>query len=227
VTLRIVIIITVTRTLKPISLLIILHGGEMGAITSAPRPEIEHYLPPFFARMTEMNKVTVVQQVAVCLALVGLCVPQVALAATTPGNQAAAVSDIELHKGGVLFGQVVTPENVALKGLKVLLLRGSEELAATTTDNNGYFAFKGLRGGLYQVMAAKGHGMYRTWNHGTAPPSGQRGVLIVAGQDSLRGQCQPACGFRKLFCHPLILAGVIAAAIAVPIAVHNSRRPSS
>ncbi len=171
-----------------------------------------------------MKNVSLLKRMAVYLAVVGICLPQMALAA---GTSKRAIADVQLHKNGVLLGQVVTAQNAPVPNEPVLLRNGKAELAKTQTDRNGYFAFKGLDSGVYQVVAANGQGTYRAWTPGTAPPSGNQGVLIVAQKNAVRGQCAPACSFKNLMSNPLVIAGIVAAAIAIPIAVHNSRGPAS
>ena len=165
-------------------------------------------------------------RIAVCLAAVGMCFPQLAFAAGPQGHQAALIGDVQLHKGGVLVGQVVNAENVAMAETEVSIHSGQKTLASASTDENGYFAFAGLSSGLYEMAAAKGHGVYRAWEHGTAPPVAQPAVLIVSGNQTVRG----GLGDGKIMgclLNPIVLAGIIATAITVPLAIHNTRKPSS
>jgi hypothetical protein len=170
-----------------------------------------------------MKRATFTQQLAVCLAVIGFCFPQAAVAATGPNKRAPVVTDIQLRQGGVLLGQVVTPENVGIPGKSVSLRSGQQKIAVGKTDKNGYFAFSGLRRGVYQVAAAKGYGMYRVWDQRSAPPAAQPGALIVAGHETVRGQYGMQT-FRNLLSNPLVIAGIVATAIAVPVAIHNAKR---
>ena len=97
-----------------------------------------------------------VRGVSVGLAAVGLCIPQLALAAAPSNNQASVIADVQLREGGVLFGRVVTPENVAVAGTDVSLSSDNRELAVGKTDQNGRFTFAGLHNGFYRVAAAEG-----------------------------------------------------------------------
>ncbi len=181
---------------------------------------------PFFKEwMTRMKGATLIQRVAVSLAVIGFCFPQLALAATLPSTQTPLITDVELREGGVLLGQVVTPENAAMADTDVSLSSGDQLIAAAKTDNNGYFAFAGLGNGVYQLAAAEGHAAFRVWTPGTAPPAAQPGALVVAGSGTVRAQGL-ARGFRNLMSRPLIVAGIIAAAIAIPVAIHNADRGS-
>jgi hypothetical protein len=170
------------------------------------------------------------KQAAVWVAVLGFCVPQVTLAAT-PASQ--VVQDLMLHEGGTLVGQIVDSQASPLKDIAVSLRGPAGELAAGKTNANGYFAFSGLKSGVYQVATPAGSGVFRVWAANAAPPSAQRAVLMVVDSETLRGQiCDPCgpcgggiCGF--LGKHPLLTAGLIAAAIAIPIAVTADSGPSS
>jgi len=165
---------------------------------------------------------------AVCLAVLGFCMPQPLLAAIQ-GDQSPAVTDVTLHdgpQGNVLIGQVQDQQGVAQASIPVALYGSGKKLAEAQTDRNGYFAFSGLRGGVYQVTAAEGAGAYRAWTPGTAPPSAQPGALVVSGTDLARGQHHPlrhTCG-RLMFwlSHPCVIVGLVAAAVAIPVAIHNA-----
>lgn len=162
-----------------------------------------------------------IKGLAVCLAVVGFCMPQPLLAATQ-AKQAPNVMDVELQggpQGDVLLGQVLDQQGVAKAKVPVSLYKGGKKLASATTDQNGRFAFSKLRGGVYQVAAAKGVGAYRVWAPNTAPPSANKGALVVANEDLARGQM----GRLKFWLsHPLVIAGLIATAVAIPVAIHNS-----
>ena len=54
-----------------------------------------------------------------------------------------------------------------------------------------------------------------------------KGVLVVAGRDMVRGQGELLGTLGMGLGSPLLIAGVVAASIAVPVAVHNSERPRS
>jgi hypothetical protein len=161
-----------------------------------------------------------IKGLAVCLAVLGFCLPQPLWAAVSTG-QSPAVLDVKLHaspNGNLLFGQVQDPQGAAKANVPVDLYQGGQKLAETRTDQNGYFRFTNLRGGVYQVATAGGAAAYRVWTAQTAPPSAQPGALIIADEDLVRGQ---SCFGRLKFwlSHPLVIAGVVATAVAVPVAL--------
>ncbi len=168
-----------------------------------------------------MKSTRTIKKVAVCLAVLGLC--QAAHAA------APAVVDIALRDGGVFVGQIVNPQGVALEGVSVALRCQSQPWVTTKTGKDGYFSFQGLRGGVYQLASSQGHGIYRAWMPGTAPPSAREGALLVIANPVTRGQNDPRYyepgehpRLRKFFTNPLVVAGAITTAVAVPVAIHNA-----
>jgi hypothetical protein len=157
--------------------------------------------------------------VLVTLAVLGLCFPEPLLAAAGP--QGPVATDVALREGGVLVGQVVDTHGAGIGGTEVSVRQGAKDPVATKTGPDGSFAVKGLRGGVYQVAAVDGHGVYRLWTAGTAPPAASNKALLVAGKDVVRGQNEPGA-WKTFLTNPLVIGAVVATAIAVPVALHNS-----
>jgi len=168
-----------------------------------------------------MRRTALVQRVALWLAVVGFCLPQAAIAAPPSAKKAPVVVDVALRDGGVLVGQVVHAKGYPLAKVPVVLRSGDQQLALGKTDAAGLFAFRGLRSGVYQVAAAKGQHTYRLWSQKAAPPSAKPGALIVVGKDTVRGQ-RAARTFRNMMANPWVIGGIIAVAVAVPVAIHNA-----
>lgn len=166
-------------------------------------------------------------------------------------RQAQAPRDVELHEGGVLLGQMLNAQGVATAGATVVLQTAGKEVARVLTDKDGRFRVAGLKGGVHLVATAGQQGVYRLWAPRTAPPAAQRGLMLVSSTDVVRGQCgcgTPVCGSAVCECshttggggygrggygrsggpgdwisnHPMLTAGAIAAAIAVPLAVNDN-----
>ena len=176
-----------------------------------------------------MNGRFLLKQVVVWLAVAGVCIPQLAFAAT-PTNKAPAIVDLTLHEGDTLVGQVVNSQGTPLAKLPISLRGVAGELSAGQTNATGHFAFKGLSSGVYELAIPAGSAMYRVWSPAIAPPAAQPAALMVAGEDTVRGQgsCDPCSGcIGFLGKHPLLTAGLIAAAIAIPIAVTADKGPST
>lgn len=167
---------------------------------------------------------TLIRQLALVLAAIGLCLPQMALAANVPTAEnitalppVPAVTDVVLQQGNTLVGQVVTAENTAVPGVEVSLSSANHILAVNKTDQDGRFVFAGLTTGVYEVAVPGGGGVYRVWAAKTAPPAAQPVVRIISQTDVVRSQ-----NGGGLLTSPLLLTGLIATAIAVPVAIHNS-----
>ena len=169
-----------------------------------------------------MNLTRVIKGSMVCLAVLGVCLPQPLLAVAQDGRSPVML-DVTLHKGplgNVLLGQVQDPQGVAKANVPVVLYSGGRKLAETRTDRNGYFRFSNLHGGVYLVASAGGVGAYRVWTPGTAPPAARQGALVVADEDLVRGQYN----LRRMkfwLSHPLVVGGIVATAVAIPVAIHN------
>ncbi len=169
-----------------------------------------------------MKRFGIIKGSIVFLALLGICLPYPVLAAP-PAQKDNTLPDVALLDGGVLVGQVVDTQGAPQANVPISLWEGQQELAVGKTDAAGYFSFRGLRGGVYQLTAADGVSMCRVWAPGTAPPAAQQGALVVRGVDMVRGQW---CGFPRLRCmltNPWVIAGLVATAVAVPVAIHNAR----
>ena len=168
-----------------------------------------------------MKLLTLIEHVIVCLAVVGVCSPQLALAADP--NQ-PTITDVRLHEGGILYGQVLSSENTAISGADVVLRAGGRDLAVVKSDKEGRFSFVGLQNGVYQIRAINGERTYRVWTAEAAPPAAQPQVTLVTG--TVRGQ-QGMMAFRNLMANPFVVAGIIATAVAIPVAIHNAKKPAS
>ena len=156
--------------------------------------------------------------------------PQLVWAEPTPsaGELPMRVVDVALGHNGVLFGQLLDRQSRQLPITQIHLTNGVREWT-TYTDEQGYFRVEGLVGSTYQVQAAGQVQIVRAWAQGTAPPQAVEGLLLIHDNSVVLGQhCgSPVCG--SMICaakHPLsnpfILGGLVAAAVAIPVAIHNS-----
>ncbi len=158
------------------------------------------------------------------LSCFGMLVSPVAAAPLT-----VAPKDVTLHEGGVLLGQVVDAQGANVALTQVTLYAGGKEIARTQSDNTGKFSISGLKGGVYQVASANNRGVYRLWSPQTAPPAAGRGVMLVSGSDIARGQGGSPFGgvVNWIAKHPIMTAGAVAAAIAIPIALDDDDPPAT
>jgi len=147
-------------------------------------------------------------------------------------SRSTVSQDIALQKGGVLQGHVVDAQGTPLAMTPVSLRTGGEQVARIHTDSEGNFHVAELMGGTYEVATDGQQGVYRLWAPNTAPPSALDGLTVVSGEDVLRGKYAPAPGGpftaagQWIAEHPIITAGIIATAIAVPIALSNDKKKS-
>ena len=165
----------------------------------------------------------VIRTATLLLATLGMCLPQVGFAQapstpTTPPTP--AVVDIALADGGVLHGQLVDLQNRSVANVPVSVRTQDQEVARAITTNDGHFTVQGLRGNrVYQVAAGQGQGVYRLWTANAAPPSAQNNALVYT-------QFGGGGGLKMLLANPVVVAGVVATAIAVPVAIANSHPAS-
>jgi len=171
-----------------------------------------------------MKPTILVRRMAACLAAAGMCVPQLVFAQATPAESPAAVVDVRLSADGVLHGRVVDGQDAAQAKIPVSLASARGVLAVAKTDQHGSFRFAGLCDGVYWLSTGQGARAFRLWNARTAPPTAEPYARIVTG--TVRGQCGMRA-LRDCLANPLIIAGIIATSVAVPVAIHNSKSPSS
>jgi hypothetical protein len=164
-----------------------------------------------------MKRIRVAQGVAAWLAAVGMCFPGTVLAAAPA---AGAVQDVALEKGAILLGRVVDVQGAGVAGVLVSLQYQEREVAAVTTDRDGQFAVRGVRGGVYVAATRQATGAYRLWTSDAAPPTAETRLVLVQGQ-VVRGQ-SPEEAPQGLFGHPLLLAAIVTTAVAVPVALCSS-----
>jgi hypothetical protein len=138
-------------------------------------------------------------------------------------GQASAVIDVALLDGGTLHGQVFDAQGKPLARAAVSIQQLDREIQAAVTDAWGAFRVTGLRGGMYRIVAGDASGTYRLWAPNTAPPSARRGALVVAGDpEVMLAQCEPhRRGPLQFLRNPWVIAGIVAVAIAVPVALNN------
>lgn len=161
-------------------------------------------------------KITMAHRLAAAVACVGMLFPQ----ATMAGAPAPLdVVDVALRDGGLFVGRVVNEHGKPFAEAEVVMMQAGEEVAKTTTDENGAFAVQGLRSGQYQVASEGGVVAYRLWAPETAPPAANATAQIVTGQTVINGQWGGGGVMNFIRSHPMLVAAGVATAIAVPLAV--------
>jgi hypothetical protein len=152
-------------------------------------------------------------------------------------GRAPSVPDVALDASGTLHGRVVDVHGNPLSRTAVAIRHLDREVARTISDESGCFRLTGLRGGVYGIVARQSGTIFRLWVPNTAPPSAQPAALIVVGGEPVLAQggcgpwgCDPCCPppqtCHRLKCwlaNPLVIAGIIATAVAIPVALHNAK----
>ncbi len=163
------------------------------------------------------------------LACLGMILPSSMLQAAQPAQASArrlpTISDVELGPQGVLRGVVISSQGVPVTRTTIVVYDAKQEVARTKTDTKGCFSVGRLPSGTLRVTAGRYSTPIRAWAARTGPPKCKQIALVVVGSDIVRGQRH----WKDAFCnHDLLVGGVIAAMIALPIIVYSSnRKPAS
>lgn len=163
-----------------------------------------------------MTQMSFFKHAVIALAAIGVAVPahtvQAAVAAPAKIIQTdASVLDIGLKQDGVFAGRVVDHTGTPAAKSEVTIRQGQQVVAKTTTDSEGRFAVKGIKGGVYEVASGTTVGTYRVWNETVAPPAAKEQALLVLGQNGTRGKYGAMGGGT------ILLAGAVIAALVVGI----------
>ena len=141
-----------------------------------------------------------------------------------PARPLTQVADVELGPGGVLIGRVVDSRGLPQAGVAVSIANEHRVMGATQSDDVGVFRLAGLRGGTYRITVKDGVSVSRLWAANTAPPKAGRSLMVVSGGGVLAGQFAP---LKVWLADPFIMAGIVAVAVAVPVAIAASRDSGS
>jgi hypothetical protein len=136
-------------------------------------------------------------------------------------DRAARIQDVRLAGGGILRGQIVSPQGKPATGLRAEVLQAGRKVTEVRTDNQGRLVIGGLRGGLYTIVVhceatndqpSLTERTVRLWAIGTAPPNASDGVLVVVGSGVTRGELpRLSITTRRAIVTLLIGAGIIIA----------------
>ena len=159
----------------------------------------------------------------VALTCLGVCVPRGVVAndsiTVVDGIQVnKKVEDLSLQKG-LLVGGLVDENGRGVEDAPVVIAQQGKPVAELRPDADGRFAAAGLKPGVYQVVSHGGLNIYRVWEEGQAPAGAKKGVIHQVDAKIARGASNG--GLLGLLANPLILALIIAAAIAIPLALDD------
>ena len=128
------------------------------------------------------------------------------------------VEDVVL-KADTLHGALVDQAGRGVEDAPVVIGQNGKQVAVLRTDAEGRFAAPGLKAGVYQVVSHGGAVVYRVWNENEAPAAAKQGVIHTVDPQVARGAHHG--GLLKLLSNPIVLALIIAAAIAIPLALDD------
>jgi hypothetical protein len=180
------------------------------------------------------KKLQLRSQLLVWTAMLGVLAPTSVVGAAEPGRVVAArkrgpaVVDAVLTDAHGLQGRVYNAQGKPLTGIDVFVVAPNGEHVRTRTNELGDFEVNGLKGGVYQLAAGHGSQMVRAWTEGTAPPAAEKQVLLVSDPRVLAAQYEPGTfghfleEGKLMLSNPLVVGGIIAAAVAIPVAIHNA-----
>ena len=164
-----------------------------------------------------------VRAVTVSLACLTWLLPLPVVRASQPAGgratAAAGVVDVRLDEQGAVRGTLIDEAGQPLAARPVVLQQANGTVRTAETDAAGGFVLRGVSGGVHRLMVADRCVTCRVWTTAAAPPGANDLLTVVAGPPLIRGQ-QP---FSAVFTNPLFIGLIVAAAIAIPIAVHNAQ----
>ena len=163
------------------------------------------------------------ERVAILLATLGMCLPQLAFAQRDSDDASDAGG------GGHRTGRRRGParaggrpaEPAAWRTSRSPCRRRTRKSPAPRPPARDSFTVQGLRGGVYQVAAGQGQGVYRLWT------AERRSALRPEKRHCLHPIPARAAAVKMLLANPIVIAGLVATAIAVPVALANSSHSAS
>lgn len=124
------------------------------------------------------------------LAAIGLVVPQVRVVSAADAQPGARhqtpIVDVSLTQDSLLRGQVVNGEGTPKASTQVTLASSDGIVARGVTDEQGIFALKVDKGGIYSLSDGESSALVRAWTSQAAPPSANSGILMVSDQNVTR-----------------------------------------
>jgi hypothetical protein len=144
--------------------------------------------------------------------------------ATVP--RAASTIDVSLGTDGTLQGQVVLTNGQMAAGATMVLFERQERVAVVRADQRGQFSLPATGGNTnYQIAWQTTNGEnglieVRAWTSSAAPPHAKQELVLQSQINVIRGQYSSG-GLGCFLTNPWVMAGLITAAIALPIALTN------
>ena len=123
--------------------------------------------------------------VALSLTILIASIAGTAFADDSAAVKSTKVTDVALHAGGVLVGQIVDQQQQPLAGEQVVVRFQNKPVASTTTDAKGRFVINGLRAGTHTLATVNSEGLVHLWAPHTAPPAAHLAALLVTSDEPI------------------------------------------
>ena len=120
------------------------------------------------------------QRLMIVGATLGLLIPQPAFSGDP--SSSGPIRDVALQQGGVLRGEVRSPQGRVSAGKTVSIIADGQLVAKSLTETDGRFTVSGLQPGVYAVVVGSAPNVIRVWAEGTAPPAATSDLLLVEQQ---------------------------------------------
>lgn len=175
-----------------------------------------------------MNVTKNIRWLIVLVCSCGVLAPNFAFAAEMIASPVGKSIDVQLQSDNSLVGQLVDHTGIAQTGVSVKIYTKSDIVAVESTDAAGMFRVQNVKPGTYFVVTADSVRTCRVWDARIAPPSSSPCMLLVSGKivrgqlgnDSSHGVVGNILG--RAASDPWIVGGLIATAIAVPLATRDN-----
>ena len=129
------------------------------------------------------------------------------------------IHDIRLDLQDTLRGRLIDLEGRPVIEETLESIREGQTITRAVSGQDGQFQFPQVAGGVYQIRFGNSMVVCRVWTDAAAPPVAKSQLIVLASPALVRGQ-QPV---SEIFRNPLFIGLLVAAAIAIPVVVHQSR----
>jgi hypothetical protein len=129
------------------------------------------------------------------------------------------ITDVAMDEHQVVHGRVLNDSSAPIPGAGIEVFQGAKQVGQVMADECGQFQWKCAGGGTYHLLTNGQVTTVRIWTAAAAPPHSVKHVALVPGQVA-RGQSGT---FPYTQVNPWVVAGVVAAAVAIPVVLHNNR----
>jgi hypothetical protein len=138
-----------------------------------------------------------------------------------PKPQQLRIPDVSLSREGIFSGKVVNAQGRPIAKAEITFCQSNKVITKVSTYDQGDFYVSGLPPGVYQLFVSPNQVVtVRVWDGQTAPPSARSELLVVVNDLTVRGQRR--IGELLPLESTVVVGGMVAAAIAIPIAIANS-----